>query len=48
MEINRLVHYGSQEKTQSWTLQLSVHCDASSAIGHGMLPEGTQRRHGGE
>lgn len=39
---------GAKKKTQSWTLQLSVHCEAFSAIGHGTLPEGTCRRHGGE
>lgn len=45
MEINKLVHQGNQERTQSQALQLSVHCDTSWAIGHGMLPEGAHRRH---
>lgn len=48
LPLDRNKQASSSEEAQGWTLQLSVRCDASSAIGHSTLPEGRRRTQAGE
>lgn len=48
LPLDRNKQASSSEEVQGWTLQLSVRCDASSAIGHSTLPEGRRRTQAGE